>query len=474
MGQDAGIAVRTEADESRCRHISDELRARGMWHIPGVAGEARVWRISPTPFALDKDLAELLVRLGPALLSFYSAVNALYLRSDCPWVNDYLDRGKPESLVEHAHMHYHRRRLPRIIRPDIILTDDGPRITELDSVPGGMGQLDAMSMLYGEFGFDIFGEPRGMLHGFDAMIRAAGGMDDPALAIVVSDESADYRPEMAWLAAELRGLGRRAWMVRPEELIFTEEGLFVEQDGRRIGLDVVYRFFELFDLRNIPKAELVAYAAKKKLVVVTPPYKHYLEEKLLLALLHHPMLEEYWVKMLGPEDYLMLRELVSRTWILDSRPVPPHAVAADFRFRGRPVQDWRVIEQGTQKERRLIIKPSGFSPLAWGSRGVVVGHDVSAERWASAVEHALASFDTLPHVLQHFYEGKRVSVRYYDRDSKAVRDMEGRVRLSPYYYVLEEGTSLAGVLATVVPLDKKLIHGMIDAVMVPCMVGSDA
>ena len=38
--------------------------------------------------------------------------------------------------------------------------------------------------------------------------------------------------------------------------------------------------FELFDLKNIPRAELVMYAAKKQQVVVTPPFKAQLEEKL--------------------------------------------------------------------------------------------------------------------------------------------------------------------------------------------------
>lgn len=452
------MTVQIETDESRCKYIADELRASGI---------SRNWRTSPTPFSIDSALADLLNRLGPALLSFYEAADSLYLKSAYPWVNEYLDQGKPESTVDHSHMNYQKRRLPGIIRPDIILTEDGPRITELDSVPGGMGQLDAMSALYARLGFEIIGSARGMLGGFDRMIRSEAGMDDPALAIVVSDESADYRPEMDWLARGLREIGRRAWMVRPEEITFTEDGLYV--DNTR--LDVVYRFFELFDLKNIPKSELLAYAAKKKIVTVTPPYKHHLEEKMLLALLHHPMLAEFWVGSMGLDDYLMLKELVPKTWILDPRPVPPHAVISDFRFRDRLIQDWRVIGQGTQKERRLIIKPSGFSPLAWGSRGVVVGHDVSSEEWASAVNHALDGFDSLPYVLQYFHEGKRIEVSYLDSKSGAVVETQGRVRLNPYYYVTGGCASLGGILATIVPPDKKLIHGMVDAVMAPVVSG---
>lgn len=467
--------MQTETDVNRCKYIYDELWARELWRIPGIENQpARVWRTSPSPFPLDKELVDLIDRLGPVLLSFYSAVNSLYLRNLHPWVNDYLDRGKPEWLIERAHMNYQKRELPRVIRPDIILTEDGPKITELDSVPGGMGQLDAMSLLYSQLGYPVLGSARGILDGFDAMLRAAAGMDNPVVAIVVSDESADYRPEMDWLAGQLRELGRRAWMVRPEDLTFTEDGLFISAEGEELRVDVVYRFFELFDLPNIQKWELVAYAAKKKRVVVTPPYKHHLEEKILLALIHHPMLADYFSNALGRDDYELLHDLVPKTWVLDPRPIPPHATIAGFKFREKPVQDWMVITEGTQKERRLIIKPSGFSPLAWGSHGVVAGHDVSSEEWKTAVEAALASFNKTPYVLQHFHEGKRVRVSYLDQGSGDVVDMQGRVRLSPYYFVTGDGAKLAGVLATIVPLNKKLIHGMVDAVMAPCMVADNA
>ena len=48
--------------------------------------------------------------------------------------------------------------------------------------------------------------------------------------------------------------------------------------------------------------------------------------------------------------------------------------------------------------------------------------------------------------------------------------MVGRARLTPYYFVAGDTVTLGGATATVVPIDKKLIHGMVDAVMVPCAV----
>ena len=47
--------------------------------------------------------------------------------------------------------------------------------------------------------------------------------------------------------------------------------------------------------------------------------------------------------------------------------------------------------------------------------------------------------------------------------------MKGRVRLCPYYFCGERETKLGGVLATVCPADKKLLHGMRDAILAPVM-----
>jgi len=62
---------------------------------------------------------------------------------------------------------------------------------------------------------------------------------------------------------------------------------------------------------------------------------------------------------------------------------------------------------------------------------------------------------------------------YFDFERAAVVPMPGRVRLCPYYFVEGDGDQaravLGGVLATICPADKKIIHGMKDAVLVPCV-----
>ena len=101
---------------------------------------------------------------------------------------------------------------------------------------------------------------------------------------------------------------------------------------------------------------------------------------------------------------------------------------------------------------------------------MAIGHDMSQAQWQDTLKHSLETFETSPSILQVFHKGQVVMVEYYDPVTGAVRTMEGRVRLSPYYYVADGQAELAGVLATICPKDKKIIHGMKDAVMVPCTV----
>jgi hypothetical protein len=514
--------------QRRCLSVREALVRDGLYEpareSPGDrsdAGRALAtrWRIAPQPFLLTQQDLGFFQSLGTHLLAFYRALNRLYFESvrgmQPAWVHAYLDQGKPESLITYARMKRFREALPGVIRPDIIPTENGHVITELDSVPGGIGLTASLARAYSELAGtrchldatgvaagqpaqgntpsstpchqlsaishqlpEIIGGRDGNIHGFAAMLRAtlATHPEVPAgcLAIVVSEEARDYRAEMTWLAARLCDVGLEAYCVEPQDVRFTEEGLLLDQAQRHRRVAAVYRFFELFDLKNVPKAELIMYSAKQERVVVTPPFKPALEEKLAFALYHHPILRPFWQRELGATTDAVLMGLLPRTWILDPRPLPPAAVIPDLRLGDRAIADWKDLSAATQKGRRFVVKPSGFSELAWGSRGVSVGHDLPQTEWATVLERALESFPSTPYVLQEFHKGRQFELSYYDDASEEVVPMAGRARLSPYYFVTGERAELAAILATVCPPDKKLIHGMRDAVLAPCAVATSA
>ncbi len=305
-----------------------------------------------------------------------------------------------------------------------------------------------LNQTYGALGRDIVGGGDAMLEGFRSLLPDGGD-------IVVSEEASTYRPEMNWVAAQLNA--RRTSQPSDTPWRVADAETYKPVSGRN-----VYRFFELFDLPNLPHIFALLDAVRDGSVRITPPIKPFLEEKMWFALFWMQPLREFWRRELGEKYFLKLQEVIPYSWPLDPTPLPQHAVIPRLE-----IHDWREAGKLSQKERDLLIKVSGFSPLGWGSRGIVVGSDVPQVEWEAAIEQALTEFRITPRVMQRFHKARLIDHRYWDNETGEVKTMRGRVRLCPYYFVGDGKAKLSGALATIVPADKKLLHGMRDAILAP-------
>ncbi len=440
----------------------------------------KAWLLSPDAFPIEKKFVTELEHLGHRLFVFQRACNQLYqlsIKGKQPaWVARYLDAGKPRELIEFSRRKEIRDDLPRVIRPDLILTEKGYIIAEIDSVPGGIGLTGWLNQTYSAFDGEIIGGADGMLEGFRTVLPNGGD-------IVISQEAATYRPEMEWISARLNQKmpatgysmldeGRGAVSENPASRIQDPASLatwrvvaaenYEPQDGR-----AVYRFFELFDLPNISGIENTLRANAEGRISVTPPIKPYLEEKMWFALFWMQPLREFWRRELGEKYFVKLQEVIPYSWLLDPTPLPQHAVIPRLE-----IHDWREAAKLSQKDRDLLLKVSGFSPLGWGSRGVALGADLPHAEWEKRINHALETFESSPTIMQRFHKGSLFEHLYWDEDSGELKAMKGRVRLCPYYFVESDSVKLRGSLATIVPADKKFLHGMSEAILVPSQVAS--
>jgi hypothetical protein len=415
----------------------------------------REWRIATEPFPLDRKLFQQLDSLGRVILKFYQAANLLHRQSregrEPNWAAEWLDRGKPAGLLELQSDPALKNELPRVLRPDVLLTEEGFSVSELDNVPGGIGLTAWLNQTYSELcdGTEVIGGASGMLDGFDSIFG-----DAPAVHLVVSEESETYRPEMQWLADEIDG----------ERYQVQDSGFENFKEG-----DAVYRFFELFDLPNIEAADALFSAQRNKEIQLTPPPKPSLEEKMMFALFWNRNLRDFWHRELGEGFQKRLENHIPYSWVVDPAPLPPHGAIPELNLT-----DWNQLKTLSQKARNLILKISGFSEQAWGARGVHFGSDLPVDDWSAAVQHAIDSASTSPHILQRYHKPKIVESRWFDFETEEIKEMPGRVRLCPYYFVSGDWgrpqAKLGGVLATICPADKKIIHGMRDAIMAPCAV----
>jgi hypothetical protein len=428
------------------RFIKDAMPAEGLF-----AGHQ--WRVSPSPFPLGERLAADLDSLGRVLLQFYRAVNLLYRKSlegkQPAWVAQWLDQGKPAALLEVQRSAALKNDIPRVIRPDLLITAQGLTMSEMDSVPGGIGLTAWLNQTYSQISEPVIGRADGMAKGFASIFGAA-----PRVYIVVSDEAATYRPEMEWLAAQ----------IDPNRFKIVDTNFTDFAEG-----DAVYRFFELFDVPNVANASTLFNLSIEKRIRLTPPPKPIFEEKLLFALLWNRHLQSFWRQELGEGFFSRLQKIVPYTWLMDPAPLPPHGAIPELNLT-----DWTQLQSLSQRERDLILKVSGFSPHAWGARGVYLGSDLSHADWSFAVQNALSNFHQSPSVLQRFHKPELVDSNWFDFAANKVVPMKGRVRLCPYYFVAGDGqdarAQLGGILATVCPADKKIIHGMTDAIFAPCSI----
>lgn len=445
--------------------------------------EAKTWQLSPQAWPLTPAELARIEAIGSACLDFHRALETLYLRSASgknllrnkplltPWVCDYLDRGKPASLVAHARHPQNRGAFPSVLRPDLLLTDDGFVMTELDSVPGGIGLTAFLNRLYQQGGAQpddaILGAGDAMIrHFYDTLAALRADLRNPLIVIVVSEEAATYRPEMEWLAQQLQQQGKRVFCLEPGDIFPLGSTLCFDVEGDPEKIDVIYRFFELFDLPNIATAAQIMEAVEAGEVAITPPLRPFQEEKLGLALFHHHLLQDYWAEALGRKTRDLLAKLIPPSWVLDPTPLPPGAVLEGPRIGGRAMTDWRQLAAASQKERDLIIKISGFHETAWGARSVVLGSDCSREEWQGGVDIAIEDAPANLHILQAYKKPRRLTHRLYSREGQVI-EASGRLRLCPYFFVRDDRVTLCGALATFCPPDKKIIHGMQDAALLP-------
>jgi hypothetical protein len=426
------------------------------------------WLLSPDAFPIKEKFLGELEQLGHRLFVFQRACNQLYQLSvkgkQPAWVARYLDAGKPAELIEFSRRKEIRDDLPRVIRPDLILTEEGYIIAEIDSVPGGIGLTGWLNQTYSAFGSAVIGGADGMLDGFKNILPNGGD-------IAISQEAATYRPEMEWTAAKLNqrrtsnpptpdcgAAGIQKPTAKSWRVVAAEN--YDPQDGR-----AVYRFFELFDLPNISEIDKTLRANAEGRITITPPIKPHLEEKMWFALFWMQPLREFWRRELGEKYFLKLQQVIPYSWLLDPAPLPQHAVIPRLE-----IQDWREAARFSQKDRELLLKVSGFSPLGWGSRGIALGADLPHAEWERRIDNALATFESSPTILQRFHKGRLFEHRYWDAETGELKTLKGRVRLCPYFFVEGDRVKLRGALATIVPADKKFLHGMRDAILVPSRV----
>ena len=252
-----------------------------------------------------------------------------------------------------------------------------------------------------------------MLDGFATVLPQGGD-------ILVSEESATYRPEMEWLVRQLNTrFPERSWKVLPAEN-------YQPQAGRD-----VYRFFELFDLPNLPGIGALMEAAGRGRAYCDAAVQALSRGEDVVRAFLAPAAARFLAARVGRQ--IFSAPATDHSLHLDPGPDSAaaacrHSAARNSRLEGcgaiQP-EGARSVAQGERIFAVRLGEPRGRARGRSAPCGMAAANRGRADRISSASRRSCSVF----------IKAACSIIRIGIAETDELKTMRGRVRLCPYYFV---------------------------------------
>ncbi len=357
--------------------------------------------VAPAPLYLTGEESREISSIGMDVVDFMHAADELY-RSEYE-VKELLDRGKPK-VFEGLLPHY------LFVRPDLIITQQGFAICEIETSPFGLALAELLNRAYHSTDFDTL-VPQGILKEFLTKNTPNNG------TIVYSHKTSSYAGQLQFLARELLSGDGREWHAEQADYV-------TETDDAAL-----YRGFYLYEyFSDIFVNHIVNAYLKDQAGLAIPSLTPYMEEKALLAFIWDKRREPFLKGQLGMPTLEHLRRVVPPTWVVGQE---------QFFVLGLPegISSSEGLAGLSKSRRKFVLKKSGFgNNSSWGE-GVSFLQEKSA-RQARNLLVAASQDPQSVYVIQEF----KPSLEYpmaYDKDGYGIEQMQARIRLTPYFSMTE-------------------------------------
>lgn len=366
-------------------HVKENLPSAGK--IP--------FRISSEPLYLPKNQLAEVAHIGKDLSQFIGLVEELYQQEGA--VRTLLNRGKPEIFCVDKPFQY------LFIRPDLIITNEGFAVCEIETSPFGLALAHLLAQGYQEEGFTTVVSANELSAYIQQQTAKKG-------AIIYTNHTQAFSGQLAYLADRVFSEEKdRHWQVR--------------KSGEYKGdPPAIYRGFYLVEALTDPTVKKLVDSYPK--VSILPSLTPQLEEKAILSLLWDKRWESYLTRQLGLAVFNHLKHVVPPTWV----------VGQEKFFSGtfpKGIESALDLVKLSRSQRAFVLKPSGFCEEGSWARGVEFLSKLSAQNAGRQIDHALREIDNL-WVLQQFIPGRKIEMYYINDDGNRER-MMGKVRLTPYF-----------------------------------------
>jgi hypothetical protein len=375
-------------------------------------GQKVPFRVAPTPFRLNPEQARQIEAIGQDITSFFLAADELYHTDQA--VRELLDTGKPEIFLADYPAQY------LFVRPDMIITEKGFSICEVETSPFGLALAEILNRSYQDAGFET-------MVGNDVLASHVQATTPMEGTIVYSQRTQAYAGQMAFLADNVFSGEGRHWNAAKSS------------DTDPTLQENVYRGFYLDEYETDPNIRLLLEANMSNGASLLPSPTPHLEEKAILSLIWDKRFEKQLRSQLGSASYDHLRDVIPPTWV----------VGQEEHFAlGLPNQYESSIDLAklSRSKRTFVLKSSGFSATSSWTEGVHFLGKNSAAVDEERLREARADKMSL-HVIQAFHRGKTHPMEYTDQGHNI--PMSARIRLTPYYAIGEQNTGeLVAIKAT--------------------------
>lgn len=352
------------------------------------------FRVTKEPLKISRELKKEIIGLGQILCMYLNAVICLYNADET--VRQILDNGKQQRFIGNT-PHY------LFLRPDLIITEQGLKICELETSIFGLGLADILNKSYIDSGFDTLVSRNILKEYIQSVIPEQG-------VIAYSKRVKSFRGQISYLANHVFSKQAFNWQGRmiDEQIPFQEN---------------VYRAFYTSDCMTEHAVNCLVNSNSNFIPSLTPQF----EEKAILSFIWDKRYKEFFQRELGKHVYNYLRKIIPPTFI----------VGQEMNFEnGLPgnVANLGEIANLPKGKRQLVIKKSSDS--SWGE-GIKFLHKLSHYNAKEALKIAINSNES--YIIQEFFEGRKFPLNYIGGE------MQAKLRITPYYAF--EGNDIGKLIA---------------------------
>lgn len=351
------------------------------------------FRVSPTPFKLTKKQRIEIEEIGKAVCSYMDYCIELYKTNES--AHELLDRGKPKEYKNVQDIKY------LFLRPDLILTDSGFCLCEIETSPFGIGLAEVLNRTYGNEGYDTAINQNQLKNYIQSKIENSG-------TIAYSDKVKSFAGQLDFMAEQVFSGNGKVWNS-------------AQINSNSISNKQIYRAFyltEQFTDKNV--ANLLSQSSHVYLPTPTPQF----EEKALLSFIWDKRYTQSFCDKLGESTFNLLRRIIPKTWVLGEEQYVDGGLP-----NGK--QDSLSLAELSKSSRKFVLKQSGFANSSSWGEGVKFLHKMGSGKALEMIKLAQEDKEHL-YIIQEFNQGKAVPMSFIDNNG-VFQNINAKIRITPYY-----------------------------------------